>query len=42
MYLILSKKPRKSTRGKSKRYRAKLKAKDKGRLGRIYQSHRKS
>jgi len=42
MYLILSKKPRKSTRSKSKRYRAKLKAKDKGRRSRIYQAHRKS
>ena len=42
MYLILSKKPRKTTRSKSKRYRAKLKAKDKGRRARIYQAHRKS
>ena len=42
MYLILSKKPRKSSRSKSKRYKAKLKAKDKGRLSRIYQAHRKS
>jgi len=41
MYLILSKKPRKSTRSKSKRYRAKLKAKDKGRQSRIYQAHRR-
>ena len=42
MYLILSKKPRKSSRGKTSRYRAKLKAKDKNRLGRIYQAHRRT
>jgi len=41
MYLILSKKPRKASRTKSKRYRAKLKAKDKGRRSRIYQAHRR-
>lgn len=41
MYLILSKKPRKSSRTKSKRYRAKLKAKDKGRRARVYQAHRR-
>jgi hypothetical protein len=41
MYLILSKKPRKSTRSKSKRYRAKLKAKDRGRRSRVYQAHRR-
>ena len=40
MYLILSKKPRKNNRTKSKRYRAKLKAKDKARRGRVYQAHR--
>lgn len=40
MYLILSKKPRKSTRSKSSRYKAKLKAKDKGRRGRVYQKKR--
>lgn len=40
MYLILSKKPRKSSRGKTKRYRAALKAKDRGRKSRIYQAHR--
>lgn len=40
MYLILSKKPRKSTRNASKRYRAKLKAKDRGRRARVYQAHR--
>lgn len=42
MYLTLSKKPRKTNRSKSKRYRAKLKAKDRGRRSRIYQAHRKS
>lgn len=36
MYLVLSKKPRKTNRTKSKRYRAKLKAKDKSRLSRVY------
>jgi hypothetical protein len=36
MYLILSKKPRKSHRTKSKRYRAKLKAKDRRRRDRVY------
>lgn len=41
MYLVLSKKPRKSSRSKSSRYKAKLKAKDKNRLSRIYQVHRK-
>jgi hypothetical protein len=42
MYLILSKKPRKSDRNRSKRYRSKLKAKDKGRRSRVYQAHRRS
>ena len=37
MYLMLSKKPRKSTRTKSKRYRAKLKAKNTGRRNRVNQ-----
>ena len=37
MYLTLSKKPRKANRNKSKRYKAKLKAKDKGRKGRVLQ-----
>lgn len=37
MYLMLSKKPRKANRNKSKRFRAKLKTKDKGRRGRVYQ-----
>lgn len=41
MYLILSKKPRKSTRNRSTRYRAKLKAKDRGRRARVYQAHRR-
>ena len=36
MYLILSKKPRKTNRTKSKRYRAKLKAKDRKRRSRVY------
>lgn len=42
MYLILSKKPRKANRSVSKRYRAKLKAKDRGRRSRIYQAHRRT
>ena len=37
MYIVLSKKPRKANRNKSKRYRAKLKAKDRARRGRVYQ-----
>jgi hypothetical protein len=41
MYLALSSKPRKSNRTKSKRYRAKLKAKDRGRRGRVYQINKK-
>lgn len=41
MYIVLSKKSRKTTRAKSNRYRAKLKAKDKGRRGRVYQAHKK-
>jgi len=36
MYIVLSKQPRKVDRNKSKRYRAKLKAKDKGRRARVY------
>jgi hypothetical protein len=36
MYIVLSKQPRKVNRNKSKRYRAKLKAKDKGRRARVY------
>ncbi|AKU97061.1 hypothetical protein AKJ09_03725 [Labilithrix luteola] len=40
MYLILSKKPRKNNRTKTKRFRAKLKAKDRGRRARVYQAHR--
>jgi len=42
MYLMLSKKPRKPSRTKSKRFRAKLKAKDRGRRSRVYQAHRRS
>jgi len=38
MYLVISKKPRKSTRSKSTRYTAKNKAKDKGRRARVYQT----
>jgi hypothetical protein len=41
MYLILSKVPRKSSRSKSKRYKAKMKAKDKGRRARVYQAGRR-
>lgn len=41
MYIVLSKKPRKTDRNRSKRYRAKLKSKDKGRRGRVYQAHKK-
>jgi hypothetical protein len=36
MYIVLSKQPRKVKRDKSNRYRAKLKAKDKGRRNRVY------
>jgi hypothetical protein len=36
MYLHITKKPRKSSRTKSKRYRAKLKAKDRNRRNRVY------
>jgi hypothetical protein len=41
MYLVLSKKPRKTNRTKSSRYTAKLKAKDKARRGRVYQAGKK-
>jgi len=37
MYITLSKQPRKPNRNKSNRFRAKLKAKDRGRRGRVYQ-----
>jgi hypothetical protein len=37
MYITLSKKPRKAKRTKTRRYRAKLKAKDRGRRARVYQ-----
>ncbi len=40
MYLVLSKKPRKTNRTKTNRFRAKLKAKDRGRRSRVYQAHR--
>jgi hypothetical protein len=36
MYIMLSKKPRKTNRGKTKRYRAKLKAKNTARRGRLF------
>jgi hypothetical protein len=37
MYIALSKKPRKFNRSKTKRFRAKLKAKDRNRRARVYQ-----
>jgi hypothetical protein len=37
MYIVLSKQPRKVNRSKSKRFRAKLKAKDRNRRNRVYQ-----
>ena len=37
MFLMLSKVPRKTNRSKTKRLRSKLKAKNRGRRGRIYQ-----
>jgi hypothetical protein len=37
MFLMISKGPRKSTRVRSKRYRAKLKAKNKRRRARVHQ-----
>jgi hypothetical protein len=37
MYLMLSSKPRKSNRTKSKLHRAKVKAKDRTRRNRVYQ-----
>ena len=40
MYLVLSKKPRKASRTKSARYKAKLKQKDKNRRGRVYQTNK--
>ena len=39
MFIVLSKKPRKVNRTKSKRYRAKLKMKDRARRKRVYQLH---
>lgn len=41
MYLVLSKKSRVSNRSKSNRYRAKAKAKDNTRRGRVYQAGKK-
>ena len=40
MFLMLSKKPRKTNRTRSKKYRAKLKSKDGHRQGRVYQAHK--
>ncbi len=40
MYIALSKKSRKVNRTKSRRYRAKLKAKDKARRARVYNGYR--
>lgn len=40
MFLMLSKKPRKSSRNRSNRYRAALKSKNKRRQARVYQAHR--
>jgi hypothetical protein len=37
MFLMLSKKPRRTNRTKSKRFRAKLKAKNRSRRNRVYQ-----
>jgi len=37
MYITLSKKPRKVNRSKTKRYRARLKAKDHARRKRVYE-----
>jgi hypothetical protein len=37
MFLMLSKKPRRANRGKTNRYRAKLKAKNRSRRNRVYQ-----
>lgn len=41
MYLVLSKKPRKTDRSRSKRLRAKYKAKDRARRSRVYNAHRR-
>ena len=41
MYLPISKKTRKTDRNKTKRYRAKLKAKNKNRRGRVNQVGKK-
>jgi hypothetical protein len=40
MFIMLSKKPRKTNRSRSNRYRAKLKAKNRARRGRVYQAKR--
>jgi len=41
MYLPIGNKPRKTNRTKTGRYRAKLKAKNKNRRGRVYQAGKK-
>jgi hypothetical protein len=41
MFLMLSKKPRKTDRKRSSRYRAKLKAKNNHRRARVYQHDRR-
>jgi hypothetical protein len=41
MYIVTSKKPRKTNRSKTNRFRAKLKAKDTARRGRVYQVNKK-
>ncbi|HEU4411891.1 MAG TPA: hypothetical protein VFS43_42010 [Polyangiaceae bacterium] len=41
MFLMLSKKPRKTDRNRSARFRAKLKAKNKRRRARVYQIDRR-
>ena len=40
MFIMLSKKPRKTDRNRSARYRAKRKAKNRARRGRVYQAHK--
>jgi len=40
MFIMLSKNSRRLDRKRSKRYRSKLKAKDKARRGRVYQVHK--
>lgn len=42
MYLVISKKPRKTDRSRTKRFRAKFKAKDRARRSRVYQAKRRT